>query len=89
MEPRDHLGQCCCILCTHLRLQLDNWGTIPGKSDHGYAGSDFLVSIFSQRERERGKWAVYYTSPQSLIITFLIRWLNNFKTVVNFDWLDD
>ena len=25
----------------------------------------------------RGHWALYYTSPQSLIIMFLIRWLNN------------
>ena len=30
------------------------------------------------RERERGTLAVYYTSPQSFIITFFIRWLNNF-----------
>ena len=26
----------------------------------------------------RGHWTVYYTSPQSFIIAFLIRWPNNF-----------
>ena len=32
-----------------------------------------------ESERERGKWAVYYTSPQSYTKkSFLIRWLNNF-----------
>ena len=30
--------------------------------------------------------AVYYTSPQSFLITFFIRWLNNFF-LLNFDWL--
>ena len=29
--------------------------------------------------RETGHWAVYYTSFQSLIIKFLIRWLNNLE----------
>ena len=30
-------------------------------------------------------WSVYYTSPQSLVITFFIRWLNNFGDFLNFD----
>ena len=32
------------------------------------------------REKERGQWAVYYTSFQSLRVTTL-------GTLVNFDWL--
>ena len=38
-----------------------------------------------KRQGGRGQWAVYYTSPQSCIIRFLIRWLNNFGDY--FDWL--
>ena len=34
----------------------------------------------------RGHWAVYYTSPQSFIITLLISWLNNFGEFIDF-WL--
>ena len=30
------------------------------------------------------QWAVNYTSPQSFIITFLIRWLNNFEDLSEF-----
>ena len=30
-------------------------------------------------ERERGQWAVYFTSPQSFTITFFIRLLINFE----------
>ena len=41
----------------------------------------------------RGHLVVYYTGPQSFIISFLIRWLNNFgKLLWNFDcgnFLDD
>ena len=37
--------------------------------------------------REKGQWAIYYTSPQSYKTSFHIRWLNNFVTFVNFDWL--
>ena len=40
----------------------------------------------SQREREKGQQPVYYTSPQSFIIHFLICYLlNDFGTFVNFD----
>ena len=35
---------------------------------------DFIL----KSQEGRGHWAVYYTSPQSFIITFLIRWLKNF-----------
>ena len=31
-----------------------------------------------------GQWAVYYTSPQSFKVTFLIRWLNNIE---DFYWI--
>ena len=34
-------------------------------------------SVYCNQEG-RGKWAVYYTSPKSFIIKFLICWLNNF-----------
>ena len=34
--------------------------------------------VFPRDGGEEGHLAVYYTSPQSFIITFLIRWLNNF-----------
>ena len=32
---------------------------------------------FMQGGREH--WNIYYTSPQSVIITFFIRWLDNFR----------
>ena len=37
-----------------------------------------LYIDFINYQREMGQWAVYYTSPQSFIIRFLICWLNNF-----------
>ena len=35
------------------------------------------MGLSPEREKERGQWAVCFTSPQSYIITFLIRWLKN------------
>ena len=32
----------------------------------------------SVNHRERGQWAVYYTSPQSFFLLAFINWLNNF-----------
>ena len=46
------------------------------QDNHSFV-SDFI------KERER-QWAVYYTSPQSFIITFLICWLNNFGDISEF-----
>ena len=39
---------------------------------------------YVKRQRERGQLAVYYTSPQSFKLCFLIRWLNNFGDVGEF-----
>ena len=46
-----------------------------------------MSSVFSQGGR--GHWPVYFTRPQSFIIpnVFLIRWLNKFGNLINFDWL--
>ena len=30
-------------------------------------------------QKGRGHWTVYYTSPQSFLISFSFRWLNNFR----------
>ena len=38
-------------------------------------------------ERERGQWAVFYTSPQSVIITILFVAFPTLGTLVNFDRL--
>ena len=38
----------------------------------------------AERERERGQWTDYYTSPQSLIMMFLICWLYNFGDYMRF-----
>ncbi len=35
----------------------------------------------------RGHWAVYYTSRQIVLITFVIRWVNNFGALILFVWL--
>ena len=41
-----------------------------------------FVSVFAKytiyTQGGTGHWAVYYTSPQSIIIFFLIRWRSNF-----------
>ena len=44
-----------------------------------------LILLCDFIQEGRGHRAVYYTSPQSFIIT-LISWLNNFN-LLNFDWL--
>ena len=42
----------------------------------------------TERERERGQWAVQYTSPKSLKKNvFLFVGLTALETLVNFDWL--
>ena len=39
-----------------------------------------------QTQRERGQWAVYYTGPQSFMITFSYS-LTTLVNLLNFDWL--
>ncbi len=46
-----------------------------------------LYTITGQRERDRGQWAFYYTSPQSFIIAFS-HLLASLGTSVNSDWWD-
>ena len=48
-------------------------------------GEMLLVTIASQRER--GQWAIYYTSLQSLIISFQFIGLTTLRTIVTFDSL--
>ena len=36
----------------------------------GLAVASILQNLSKYRERERGKWAVYYTNPQSFTVTF-------------------
>ena len=36
------------------------------------------ISLNLHSQRRKGQWTVCYISPQSFIIRFLIRWLNNF-----------
>ena len=49
-----------------------------------------LKSCRHNNQGGRGNWGVYYTSPQSFRILFLILWLNNFglRLLLNFDWLN-
>ena len=42
---------------------------------------------FEPTQGERGQWAVYYTSSQCFIITFLFVGLTTLGTIVNFDWV--
>ena len=39
---------------------------------------DTSADRYNNIQEGRGHWAVYYTSPQSFIITIYIRWINNF-----------
>ena len=55
-----------------------SWGDVGRKQ----FSSEKKNSI--EKSRERGHWAVYYTSPQS----FLIRWFNNFKDFNEFLLVD-
>ena len=66
-----------------------------GTIEDSFAGKLFIESgVYNQKRiylpyqvpshrginyRKRGKWAVYYTRPQSYLIAFLIRWLQNFE----------
>ena len=45
-----------------------------------------IIILHSPKLREWVQWAVYYTSPQSLIIMFFYSGLTNLETSVN-DWL--
>ena len=46
-----------------------------------------MSKIAQSVHRERGQWAVYYTSPQSFINNvFLFVGLTTLRTLVNFDW---
>ena len=47
----------------------------------------FLSEATLNYQEGRRQWAVYYTSPQSFLYRFLIRWPSNFWDLVNFDWL--
>ena len=44
---------------------------IPGKLSLplSYSYCKIAISIYFYAERERGQWSVYYTSPQSFVIT--------------------
>ena len=51
-----------------------------GQKQRLYLQIDKDLELISERERERGQWAVYYTSPESFKITLA---LTPFGT---FDW---
>ena len=40
--------------------------------------NDNDIQTYEKKQEGRRHWAVYYTSHQSFIITFLIFWLYNF-----------
>ena len=54
-----------------------------------YSDTEIFVCKYNNSSgRDRGHRAVYYTGPQSFLITFFIRWLNNIGDFLwNFNWL--
>ena len=58
-----------------------NWFNIKGLSDRLFK---FNFPLIEKIFIYLGHWAVYYTSPQSFIITFFICWLNNFGDLSEF-----
>ena len=67
---------------TSIQFQIDNLGRKTAKlidKDAALFTNNTILCKFSAKMQERrGHCAVYYNSHPKFIITFFIRWLNNF-----------
>ena len=68
---------------------MDSHHNFPETKTVGSAAVYSEMLLVTIDERDRGQWAIYYTSPQSFIISVQFIGLTTLGTLVNFDSLVD